>query len=228
MLKVFFKTTVFVVLFFVPQIVFGSVVINEVFYNPEGTDTGKEYVVLYNNGDSMVDLTGWELDPSDAPYFAFSAFSLAAKQFVTIHINCAGANTDNNLFAGKTTAMGNDSGPIALFNSSTHSKTTIVDYIEYGEGGQTNESKAVDAGIWTTGNFIPGAAEGKSIKLKTDGADTNSPNDWIESNPTIAPEEPASTSEQTTTQETESSPSGVNNPPLPDAGNDIIAFVDQE
>lgn len=38
-----------------------AVVINEVVYNPEGSDTGFEWVELYNNGVSAVSLSGWTL-----------------------------------------------------------------------------------------------------------------------------------------------------------------------
>lgn len=225
MLKIFFKTTLFVVLFFVPRIIFGAVVINEVLYDPEGVDTGKEYIRLYNNGDSAIDLTNWDLDPSSAAYFTFPSFVLGAKSFVTIHIGASGTNTLTDLYNNGSTNMSNTAGPVALFNSTTHSKTTLVDYIEYGAGNQTNESKAVDAGIWTAGAFIPDAPEGKAIKLKIDGQDNNSPDDWIEAEPTINVSDPESASQTT---EQQGMTSAINNPPLPDAGSDIIAFIGQE
>jgi len=39
----------------------GGVVINEVEMNPPGSDSGNEWVELYNAGDKAVDLTGWQL-----------------------------------------------------------------------------------------------------------------------------------------------------------------------
>jgi len=224
MKHMFLKTTIFVVLFFIPKVVFGNVVINEVFYDPEGVDTGKEYIKLYNSSDSAADLTGWDLDPSSANYFTFPSFILAGKSFVAVHVGASGTNTTTDLYDNGTNNMSNTAGPIAIFNSTSHLKTTIIDYVEYGEGGQTNESKAVDAGIWTASSFVPDTAENKSIKLKTDGADTNSPNDWMESNPTIISEEPASTSEQSTTQQQSST---TNQLPIAEAGDNIIAFVGQ-
>ena len=221
------------VVFFIPKIVSADVVINEILYDPDGADTDKEYVRLYNNGDSDVNLTNWDLDPSSAPYFTFSSFTLKAKSFVNIHINTSGTNSDTDLYDGGSSNMSNTKGPIALFNSTTHSSSTIIDYIEYGEGGQTNESKAVSAGIWTTGDFVPDAPEGKVIKLKINGVDNNSSSDWKESEPTLQPpSEEAGSGDEEVSEETPSSETppviAGNNPPIADAGDNIIAFIDQE
>jgi len=37
-----------------------AIVINEIMYNPDGTDTGHEWIELYNNEASDVDITGWK------------------------------------------------------------------------------------------------------------------------------------------------------------------------
>lgn len=231
MLKIFFKTTVFVVLFFIPQIVFGAVVINETFYDAAGTDTGKEYVILYNNGDSTVDLTNYELNAVSGDYYIFPSFSLNQKSSVVVHWRAEGINSQTDLYTGTSgfdANMGDTSGWIALFKghpTSGTAKNLIVDYLEYGAGAKTWEGAANDAGIWITGSFIVDVDAGKSIKLKIDGQDNNSPGDWIASEPTIN-----TSSQETTTQAAEQQgvASTTNNPPIPDAGNDIIAFVGQE
>ena len=231
MLKIFFKTTVFVVLFFVPQIVFGSVVINEILYDATGTDTGKEYVILHNNGDSTVDLTNYELNAVSGDYYVFPSFSLGSKSFVVIHWRAEGTNSQTDLYTGTSgfdANMGDTSGWVALFEghpTSGTAKDLIIDYLEYGAGAKTWEGAASDAGIWVTGNFVVDVNAGKSIKLKTDGQDNNSPNDWMESTPTITTPSQENTSQAT---EQQSAASTANNLPLPDAGNDIIAFVGQK
>jgi PKD repeat protein len=227
MKKLFFKITILVVLFLIPKIVFGNVVIDEVLYNPSTTsDTGKEYIRLYNNGDSVVDLTNWDIDPSSANYFTIPSFTLNAKTFITIRINTSGTNSDTDIYTGTLSNMSDTEGPIAIFSSTSHTIATLIDYIEYGAGGQVNESKAVSAGLWTTGNFIPNvSAPGKAIKLKTDGVDNNSPSDWIETEPSVIQEEPEQTPEQ---PEAPPMPTGPNTPPIAEAGDNIIAFVNQE
>ncbi len=153
--------------------------INEVLLDPEGTDTGMEFVELYNNTDQPIDLTGYDLKPDGANYFTFSDFVLESDRYVTIHINAEGTSTQTDLYAGISVNMSNASGSIVLFSSTTHSQSTIVDFMEYGEGGQTWESAAVQAGIWTSGDFAEiGDEEGKSLNLCPNGMDLDTGSNW--------------------------------------------------
>jgi len=197
-----------------------------VYYDPTGADTGSEHIILYNNDNSDIDLTGWDLDPSSAPYYTFPSFIFKAKSFVIIHINTSGTDSDTDLYDSGSSNMSNTKGPIALFNSTIHSSSTIIDYIEYGEGGQTNESKAVSAGIWTAGDFIPDADSGKAIKLKTDGIDNNLSSDWSSYSPSVVPDDETKESETPIENELETPSSATGNqPPVPDAGDNIIGFI---
>ena len=175
-----------------------------------------------------MELAGYELNAVSGDYYIFPSFSLAPNSRVTIHWRTEGVNSQTDLYTGTNgfdANMGDTSGWVALFKNSEHSKNTIIDYIEYGAGGKTWENAAIDAGIWTADNFIADAEAGKSIKLKSDGQDNNSANDWTESLPTIS-----TSPEENPAQETKEQGSGAttNNPPLPDAGNDIIAFIGQK
>ena len=158
-----------------------NIVINEVFYDPAGTDTALEFIELFNNGGIAVDLTGWEIDPSSAPYFAFPSVIIAPGAYLVLHINATGANSENHIYTGPLSNMSNAKGPVALFSSATHSEETLVSYIAYGEGGQTNESKAVSRGLWSAGDFIPPVIEGASISYDGSG---NASSDWYSGNPT--------------------------------------------
>ncbi len=56
---------VFVFLFINPLIVYAQVHITEVMYNLEGSDTGREWVEIYNSTDSDINLDGWKLYEND-------------------------------------------------------------------------------------------------------------------------------------------------------------------
>ncbi|MSR76430.1 MAG: PKD domain-containing protein [Candidatus Ryanbacteria bacterium] len=143
------------------------VVINEVFFNPAGTDTGFEYVVLKNTGSETVTLTSWELYPDGIGYFVFPAFSLSGGARVTIVLRASGQATSDKLYhASASGNMGNTSGSVALFSSSAHSKDTIKDFVQYGKSGKTWESAAADAGLWTKGDavLITADEEGKALR----------------------------------------------------------------
>jgi hypothetical protein len=74
--------------------------------------------------------------------------------------------------------MGNTSGSVALWNThDSHTKDTIVDYMEYGDGGQSYENTAVSEGIWTAGDFAPDVDEGHSLEYDGSG-DTGA--DWFD------------------------------------------------
>ncbi|MBN1879278.1 lamin tail domain-containing protein [bacterium] len=162
-----------------------GVTINEVLYNPQGNDTGLEFIELVNTSGSPVELTGFDLKPDTSSYYTFPAFILSAGERVVVRVNTSGDNTEHELFTGPTSNMGNSTGFVALFNNSTHGASTIVDYVEFGAGGQTWESAAVSAGIWTAGDYVPMIEEGLSMNLDPDGFDTNQSYDWAACDPSM-------------------------------------------
>lgn len=147
-----------------------NILISEVLYDVEGIDTGKEWVELYNNSMASFDLSGYELNASSGDYYTFSNM-LGARKCIIVHWNTEGANTPTDLYTGSTgfSNMGNTSGWVALFDSSEHKASTIVDYLEYGNGGQTWESAAASAGIWTAGDYINSVEEGHSLEYLGSG-----------------------------------------------------------
>jgi len=164
-----------------------SVAINEILYDPTGSDTGHEIIELYNPNSISINLTGYDLRAGGAGYYTFPPFTLAPGAFVAIHINTDGTNTDTHLYTGPMGSnMGNTAASVVLFNSTTHSSSTIVDYVGYGRGGQTWESAAVTAGLWTAGDFVPDVDAGNSINLNPDGDDNDVGADWQACDPTAA------------------------------------------
>ncbi|MBN1296958.1 lamin tail domain-containing protein, partial [bacterium] len=155
-----------------------SVIINEIFYDPMGSDTGLEWIELLNISANAVALTGWELKPDAADYYVFPSFTLAAQQRVIIHINATGDDTETELFAGPSSNMGNTAGSVTLFTEPSHTIEAIVDFMQYGAGDQTWENLAVSAGIWLEDDFVPDADEGYSLNRYPDGEDGNTSADW--------------------------------------------------
>src|SRR5580700_10683565 len=49
---------VLIFIFLLPALVSAQVIVNEVMYNPEGSDTGREWIELYNAGQSDVTMVG--------------------------------------------------------------------------------------------------------------------------------------------------------------------------
>jgi len=159
-----------------------DVVINEVLYDPNETDTGKEWIELYNKGDSDENMMGYCLYAS-GEHYVFGEFTLTSGSFVVVHWNKDGTDNSKDVYTGTTgwDNIGNTKGSVVLFNThTTHTQDTIIDFIQYGNVSQTWESAAVSAGIWTENDFISDVEEEHSIARYAPGQDTNSPDDFYD------------------------------------------------
>lgn len=166
---------------FLYQGALAGVCLNEVGYHldPSG-DTGQEWIELYHPGPEPRDLSGWDLYPGRSPHFIFpEGFILEPGRFVLVHLRLDGVNTERDLYegtAGITSNMPNTHASVALFTS--EGRDTIIDFMQYGAGGQTYEATAAGAGLWNRGYYVDTAACGWSLGLRADGADSNRPADW--------------------------------------------------
>ncbi len=167
---------------FVPRLLLANLVINEILFDPPGSDTGLEKIEIYNPGIVPLDMSGWELYPDGVGYFTFpSGFSLPAGSFAVIHLRTGGANDAANLYHSQASAnMGNSSGSVAIFRPGLpgqggRSKDTIVDFVRWHKPGsserKTWETTTEEAGLWVKSSFvdISDLTEGQSIGLTSDG-----------------------------------------------------------
>ncbi len=152
MRKIFFLTFLFLIPF---KVYASDIHITEVLFNPAGADTGAEYIVIKNIGADAKELAGWQLYPDGIGYFTFPSFSLGAGASVKIVLRQSGNNSATVLYhQTPATNMGNTSGSIALFSSTQHDASTLVDFMQYGRSGETWESSADEAGLWVKGGLI--------------------------------------------------------------------------
>lgn len=100
----------------------GGIEINEIFFNPTGSDTGKEFVELYNQDSSSHDLKNWSLKLSDGTSLA--KVGTAASDQTTIPANgylLVGLNNyDQALTADvkRSAALPNSAKTVQLVNDS--------------------------------------------------------------------------------------------------------------
>jgi hypothetical protein len=209
MLKLFFKTTVFVVLFFIPKLVFGNVVINEIMYDLEtGSDSGREWVEIFNNGDTNIDLTDWKFWENDTNH-KLTIFqgntTLPPNGYAVITDKPESFLIDNPAYPGiifdSTFSLNNSGENLTLKDNNLTTIDEVLYSSSWGASGNGRSLQKKDSTTWGSGIPTPGELNNVSL------------------------EETAPTSEQTTAQQETSI---TNNPPLPDAGNDIIAFVGQK
>ncbi|MBI3420979.1 MAG: lamin tail domain-containing protein [Candidatus Sungbacteria bacterium] len=169
-------------IFVFPLFVSGAgVVINEVLFDPAGTDTGFEAIELYNSEQTSSNLSGWQLYPDGIGYFVFpSGFTVGSHQTVVVHLHASGTPSATDLYHPNVSGnMGNAAGSVALFSQDTHNKDTIKSFVQWGRGGETWEPAAVDAGLWDKGAFVATtSSDGRSIALTTDGVTDGEVRAW--------------------------------------------------
>ncbi|MEK9195173.1 MAG: lamin tail domain-containing protein [Patescibacteria group bacterium] len=159
-----------------------GVVINEVMFDPEGSDTGVEWIELYNGSNEQVDISGWEIYPDGIGYIVIpNGFLIGAKKFILVHLRITGSNSATDIYqATASSNMSNTSGSIALFGAQPRGKDTIKSFIQWGKDGETWEPSAGDAGLWDKGTFvdISSFSEGSSLALSQDGVMSGGKNAW--------------------------------------------------
>lgn len=211
MKKIFFMTTILVVFLFVPKVVFGNVIINEITWMGTEISANDEWIELYNNNAEAVDLTGWILEAVDGtPLINLSGSIPAGGYFLLERTN---DESVPSIIADLI--YGNDGSSWALKNTGENlnlkdNTNNVIDDLDFASGWSAGDN--------TTKQTMERTATDWQTSLNSGGT-PKAPNS------SGAVEKP----EEQTAEESEapSIPTG-NNPPVADAGNDIIAFIGQE
>jgi len=182
-----------------------TVVINEVMFNPSGSDEGNEWVELYNPGPNSVNLSGWTLTNKWGTVLAtLPAWTMPSDSYLRIVFG-SGTNDssfgdedgdgydDATYYAGVPYSGGN---PVLLRNNDdelalhtgTPSLWNIIDFMNWHDSsigtylGGIAHLRAWLAGIWDWGDYFNihtnPVSDGESIGRDKDSTDTNQPADW--------------------------------------------------
>jgi hypothetical protein len=155
----------------------GQIQIQEVCYDPEGTDTAAEWVELVNSGGAAQNLEGWLVDLS-GPNLELPPLELEAGETLVIHSNAvAGSGPDGLEIWFEGDNMGNTHGFVGLWSPGGQLTENLVDYMEYGTAGHSWEAQAVDKEIWPAGEFLPDVESGHSLLRKDQG---QGPASWMD------------------------------------------------
>lgn len=144
-----------------------AIVLNEIFFDPVGSDTGGEWIELLNNGSESADIGGWQLYPDKSGYFFLpQGFVVAPGSFVLVRLRSTGSDSSREVFYSEADEnMGNTAGSVALFLPGKRGAETIKSFVQWGREKQTWESAASEAGLWEKGTFVrvENRAEGSSV-----------------------------------------------------------------
>jgi plastocyanin len=159
--------------------------ITEVQYNIGG---GADLIEITNLGAAAGDLGRFRIatGAGTGAEIPITSFPVPSDGRVTIHNN-AGSNDATNIYNVAFGNLGDASGSVALYmpytlapgNALTNTNM-IVDFVQWGAGGQGVEATAVNAGMWGAGTFIPTVAAGHSIEYCANPNLTHGVDRWAE------------------------------------------------
>ncbi len=116
--------------------VMGGVVINEIMYNPStalGSDSDYEWVELYNDGGSSVDISGWTLSDNSSTQTIDAGTTLESGAYIVLARDDSifaahyGASVPLAAWTGGWSGLGNGGDELTLADASD----ATVDFLEY-------------------------------------------------------------------------------------------------
>ncbi len=154
------------ILFLILPPVFGAVIIDEVLYDPINDENGGEAILLYNDGETKINLSDWTL----ATKTSFSDVTLPLGSYILpkgyLLIADSGFSIDKDdpswpdADFEEAMGLGNTDAYVALINNNT-----IIDTVAWGSATNINDS-------FYESNPALEIAPGKSLK-RTNHTDTN-------------------------------------------------------
>ena len=175
-------TKIFIFIFIILcTIVFGQdIVINELMYDPDGSDSGYEWIELYNAGTQSVNLLEWKIQKAGTAFenvFTFPSINIQPDSFILIgesNVPDTDISTDLAFQNGGSATDG-----VRLVSADGQYTDTIL----YDE---PNDNDLPDDLTEPGTTFAPDVSSGNSLARIQNGEDTdNSETDWFEcENPT--------------------------------------------
>ncbi len=164
------KIIFFLFLIITNLIIAQTVVINEIMYDPDGVDTGNEWIELYNNSNDVIYLNSWKIEKAGGEFetiFAFDgpdtyqilphSYFLVGEEFVP--------NTDlieTLVFQNGGTAT---DGIRIVSPDGFYTDTALYDSPNSNDLPDDLDNPAI--------NFAPDVSSGNSLARKQDGVDSN-------------------------------------------------------
>lgn len=172
--------TALLLIFLCRYFLFSQVVINEILYNPGGSDSGYEWIELYNPTDENINLKSWQIQKAGSQFetcFTFDnnilihshSFLLVGEEFVTSADIIATLSFQNG---------GSATDGVRIISPNSDYTDTIL-YDEPNSNNLPDDNGSIGTELFAN------VSQGHTIARIYDGIDTNTVADWFDcSNPT--------------------------------------------
>ena len=104
----------------------GDVLLNEVLYDPSGSDDGLEWVELCNAGKEEMDLTGWKIEGAGTAFatsYTFASGTLAPGEYLLVGY---GSKTHPGSFSSNLPNGGSETDGVRLLDSTAAVRDTLL------------------------------------------------------------------------------------------------------
>lgn len=165
---------------FICSLLGASVKINEICYNPQGADHGKEWIELYNPTDRDINITNWLIVSGGSQYsldYVFPYYILRAGRFVVVGGDAVPQAHFVHNFSFQNGGGATD-GVRLISEDGNYTDTVVYD--------SPNINELMDDSGQPATNFAQNTPDGCSLARIMDGYDTNicSQDFIVESSPT--------------------------------------------
>ncbi|HDO23626.1 MAG TPA: lamin tail domain-containing protein, partial [bacterium] len=159
------KILIVLIVFFAPFFAKGSVVINEIMYNLDGADKGREWVEIFNSGSAPIDLSGWKFFENKTnhkiklaggeenfiiPVGGYAVLADRPKKFLSDWPNFSGTIFDTAF------SLKNSGEPLALRDSGLNDVDSVFYNSDWGGDGDGSSLQKI-GGKWVGARPTPGA-----------------------------------------------------------------------
>jgi hypothetical protein len=170
-------------IFCITNVAHANVVINEIMYDLDGTDTNREWVEIKNDGNESVDLSSYKFFEANTNHSLnpIGSSMLSAGGYAVIVQNEASFHSDwpdySGLIFDSTFSLNNESGELLGIKDGTN---TIVDQVTYtadSSGGSVGKSLQRNGSDWVTSIPTPGLNNATSNSQDSSGETITSTTD---------------------------------------------------
>ena len=190
-MKYYFYLFILIFALALPCYVHADIFITEIMYDNSGSDTGREWIEIFNSGGELVDITGWKFfDDSnhvlnEPPKNASrGSLLLSSGAYIILTGDASLFILENSSYSGSVIdtvmSLKNTSGQVGILNA----EGTEVDKVLYGQeigaNGDGNSLQKTSSG-WTASSPTLGSSA-FSISINQNNNSNNSSNQNISSN----------------------------------------------
>lgn len=173
-------STYFIIFF--PLLVNAKIIINEIMYDPEGSDTSREWVEVYNSGSDDIDLTTYKLLESNVNhkitnYNETSVSLLKPGEYAIIADNPEKFLIDfpsfKNLLFDSAFSLNNTGEVLVIINSSGNIDDNFEYSADLGAGNNGNSLQKSSSGFWIEATPTPTLLNKQESESKTSDNTSN-------------------------------------------------------